>query len=155
MKTSLSDCRGVHARFILRHVEHARNRENSFVNMTAKYLLASVAVTLCAFVPAQAANYDLLVPASHQGVAGSANFGTYPNYLQVAQNSGQAGNSGSGQIIPPSVALNSALRYAPGSQGLGVRLKKGARPVYAVKLKSGNRIHRILIDARTGQRVGG
>ena len=57
-------------------------------------------------------------------------------------------------VIPPSVALRSALRYSPGSQGLGVRLLRKGRPVYAVKVKSGNRIMRILIDARTGRRVG-
>ena len=67
----------------------------------------------------------------------------------------RAGQTGSGKVISPSVALRRALRYSPGSKGLGVRLMPGPRPVYAVKLKSGNRVHRILIDARTGRRVGG
>jgi uncharacterized membrane protein YkoI len=56
--------------------------------------------------------------------------------------------------IPPSVALRLALSYSPGSQGLGVDLVKGRRPMYAVKLKTGNRVHRVLVDAETGQIVG-
>ena len=58
------------------------------------------------------------------------------------------------RMIPPSAALQAALRYAPGSQGLGVRLLQGPRLVYAVKVKSGNRIRRILVDARTGRVLG-
>jgi len=59
-----------------------------------------------------------------------------------------------GHMIPPSAALRAALGYAPGSQGLGVRLLHGRRLVYAVKVKSGNRIRRILVDARTGRVLG-
>jgi len=59
-----------------------------------------------------------------------------------------------GRMIPPSAALQAALGYAPGSQGLGVRLLQGPRLVYAVKLKSGNRIRRVLVDAHTGQVLG-
>ncbi len=59
-----------------------------------------------------------------------------------------------GRMIPPSAALQAALRFAPGSQGLGVRLLQGPRLVYAVKVKSGNRIRRILVDARTGRVLG-
>ncbi len=55
--------------------------------------------------------------------------------------------------IPPSVALRLALSYSPGSQGLGVDLVNGRRPMYAVKLKTGNRVHLVLIDAETGQVV--
>jgi uncharacterized membrane protein YkoI len=66
---------------------------------------------------------------------------------QMAQQSG-------GQVIAPSMALRLALRYSPGSQGLDVTLMQGGRPVYAVKLKTGNRVHRVLVDARTGQVVG-
>jgi uncharacterized membrane protein YkoI len=79
-----------------------------------------------------------------------------PIYVQ-SYNSYQNGTTKSGngnQMIPPSEALQAALGYAPGSQGLGVRLLPGARLVYAVKLKSGNRIRRVLIDARTGRVLG-
>ncbi len=58
------------------------------------------------------------------------------------------------RVIPPSAALRAALGYAPGSQGLGVRLLRGPRLVYAVKLKSGNRIRRVLVDAHTGRVLG-
>jgi hypothetical protein len=53
--------------------------------------------------------------------------------------------------IAPSDALRLAIRHNPGSMGLGVELLPGPRPVYAVKLKAGNRILRILVDAVTGR----
>lgn len=58
------------------------------------------------------------------------------------------------QIIPPSQALGYAMRSSPGAQGLGVQLVPGPRLLYAVKLKIGNQVHRLLVDARTGQIVG-
>jgi uncharacterized membrane protein YkoI len=58
------------------------------------------------------------------------------------------------QLIAPSMALRRALRYSPGSQGLDVTLVQGGRPMYAVKLKTQNRVHRVLVDARTGQILG-
>jgi uncharacterized membrane protein YkoI len=58
------------------------------------------------------------------------------------------------QVIAPSMALRIALRYSPGSQGLDVTLVEGGRPAYAVKLKTGNRVHRVLVDALTGQILG-
>ena len=69
------------------------------------------------------------------------------SFKRTAQQSNQ-------QVIPPSMALRLALRYSPGSQGLDVTLMQGGRPVYAVKLKTGNRVHRVLVDARTGQVLG-
>ena len=66
--------------------------------------------------------------------------------IQTAQQSNQ-------QAIAPSMALSMALRYSPGSQGLDVALVQGGR-MYAVKLKTGNRVHRVLVDARTGQILG-
>ncbi len=69
-----------------------------------------------------------------------------PVFVQTAQNSNQ-------DVIAPSMALRIALRYSPGSQGLDVALVQGGL-VYAVKLKTGNRVHRVLVDARTGQVVG-
>jgi hypothetical protein len=59
-----------------------------------------------------------------------------------------------GRVIPPSVALQVALSYSPGSQGLGVSLLRGPRLMYSVKLKTGNQIHRVLVDAQTAQVVG-
>jgi uncharacterized membrane protein YkoI len=58
------------------------------------------------------------------------------------------------EVIAPSMALRIALRYSPGSQGLDVTLVQGGRPMYAVKLKTGNRVQRVLVDARTGQILG-
>jgi uncharacterized membrane protein YkoI len=72
----------------------------------------------------------------------------------VAQTGQQMAQQSGGQVIAPSMALRLALRYSPGSQGLDVTLMQGGRPVYAVKLKTGNRLHRVLVDARTGQILG-
>lgn len=82
-----------------------------------------------------------------------------PRDIHLAQGYGEYGRArkrqgGGRQIIPPSVALRSALGYSPGSQGLGVRLLKDGRLMYAVKLKTGNRVHRVLVDAQTGRVVG-
>jgi len=61
------------------------------------------------------------------------------------------GTAGKGRRISPSQALRKALRISPGSMGLGVELLPGAPPVYAVKLKTGSRIHRVLVDALSGR----
>jgi uncharacterized membrane protein YkoI len=74
--------------------------------------------------------------------------------VHVAQTSQRMAQQSDGQLIAPSMALRLALRYSPGSKGLDVTLVEGGRPVYAVKLKTGNRVHRVLVDARTGQIVG-
>jgi uncharacterized membrane protein YkoI len=76
-----------------------------------------------------------------------------PIYVQSYQY-GTTKSGSNNEMIPPSAALQAALGYAPGSQGLGVRLLQGSRLVYAVKLKSGNRIRRVLVDAHTGQVLG-
>ena len=65
----------------------------------------------------------------------------------------QIAQQGNQQVIAPSMALSVALGYSPGSQGLDVTLVQGGQ-VYAVKLKTGNRVHRVLVDARTGQILG-
>lgn len=74
-------------------------------------------------------------------------------YVQSYQSGTKKAGSGN-QMIPPSAALQAALHYAPGSKGLGVRLLQGSRLMYAVKLKTGDRIRRVLIDARTGEVLG-
>ena len=56
--------------------------------------------------------------------------------------------------ISPSEALQLAMRTSPGSMGLGVELLPGPRPVYSVKLKAGNRVMRVLVDAVTGRIIG-
>ncbi len=53
--------------------------------------------------------------------------------------------------IAPSQALRKVLRVIPGSMGLGVELLPGVPPVYAVKLKTGSRIRRVLVDAVSGR----
>ena len=74
--------------------------------------------------------------------------------VHVAWTGQQMAQQGGGQVIAPSMALRLALRYSPGSKGLDVTLMDGGRPVYAVKLKTGNRVHRVLVDARSGQILG-
>ncbi len=67
------------------------------------------------------------------------------------QSYSQSGNS---SLIPQSVALQNALRYASGGQGLGISLSGGSRPVYVVKVKKGSRIFRVRVDARNGRVLG-
>jgi uncharacterized membrane protein YkoI len=121
------------------------------MNLAARIMITSAAalVFVCQPALAKAGSREsaaVIWQYDTQPVTGSLGVG---GFQVVAQNSSQD------NYIPPSVALRNALRYAPGSKGLDVRLRKGPQPVYAVKLKSGNRIHRIMIDARTGKRVGG
>ena len=51
------------------------------------------------------------------------------------------------KLIPPSVALSRAMSMAPQAQALGVRLKG---PLYIVKLKQGNQVIQLRVDAATG-----
>ncbi|MGH6908210.1 MAG: hypothetical protein ACREVW_16955 [Burkholderiales bacterium] len=51
------------------------------------------------------------------------------------------------RVIPPSMALNRAMMLVPQSQALGVKLKGG---LYIVKLKQGNTIRQVHVDAATG-----
>lgn len=62
-----------------------------------------------------------------------------------------AGPGPAGVRIQPSEALRLAQRRWPRSIGLSVRLLRRGRPVYAVKLKTGNRVLLVLVDARTGR----
>lgn len=76
-------------------------------------------------------------------------------YTHVAQSSYDFRSThDNSSVIPPSQALRSALQHSPGSKGLGVRLLNGQRLMYAVKLKTGSQVRRILVDARTGNIVG-
>ena len=59
-----------------------------------------------------------------------------------------------GQLIGPTEALTQALAVVPGGKALGVKLLKGPNPVYAVKLRVGGQVRRILVDARTAQVLG-
>jgi hypothetical protein len=51
------------------------------------------------------------------------------------------------RVIPPSMAVNRALAYAPRAKPLGVRLKG---PLYIVKLKQGNTVLQVRVNAATG-----
>lgn len=57
-------------------------------------------------------------------------------------------------LIPESVAVRQAMQLLPGSKPLGVRLLSGARPVYAVKLRTKGQVQRVLVDALTGDVMG-
>ena len=59
-----------------------------------------------------------------------------------------------GQLIGPTEALTQALSVVPGGKALGVKLLKGQNPVYAVKMRVGGQVRRVLVDARTGRIVG-
>ena len=59
--------------------------------------------------------------------------------------------SGSGQLVSPSVAARNARRTAPGSKVLDVKLKRG---VYVVKIKNRGQVRRVKVDARSGRVVG-
>jgi hypothetical protein len=59
-----------------------------------------------------------------------------------------------GQLIGPTEALTQALSVVPGGKALGVKLLKGPNPVYAVKLRVGGQVRRILVDARTARILG-
>lgn len=119
-----------------------------------QYLIAVALAIVIVIAPAQAGERNLRSDGSFV-VAGYHNAEKkMKRKLRRERRQKRRASQGGGVIIPPSVALRSALRYSPGGQGLGVRLLNRARPVYAVKVKSGNRILRILIDARTGRRIG-
>lgn len=51
------------------------------------------------------------------------------------------------QVVPPSVAMRQALAIKPNAKALGVKLKG---PLYIVKLKDGNKITQVRVNARTG-----
>ncbi len=51
------------------------------------------------------------------------------------------------RVIPPSLALNRALMLAPNAKALGVKLR-GSH--YIVKLKQGNKVRQVQVDAATG-----
>ena len=51
------------------------------------------------------------------------------------------------RMIPPSMALNRAMNMVPQSQALGVKLQ-GSH--YIIKLKQGNSVRQVHVDAATG-----
>ncbi len=61
---------------------------------------------------------------------------------------------GSGRLIPPSVALRRALRHTRGGKVLVVRLRRGNRPIYVVKVKKRGQVYRVRVDARNGRVIG-
>jgi hypothetical protein len=128
----------------------------------------AILLLLAAGLQTAAANHHALLPLAPDAfiVADSSNVGlstasgspSLPNanghgHATDTQHSGRVAQQ-SGQVIPPSMALSLALSYSPGSQGLDVTLVQGRRLMYAVKLKTGTRVHRVLIDAHTGQILG-
>lgn len=56
-------------------------------------------------------------------------------------------------VLGASSALNRVLRQYPDSKPLGVRLLPGRKPVYAVRVRRGNRVIIKRIDARTGREL--
>lgn len=68
---------------------------------------------------------------------------------------GQVGaqETGDGKVIPPSVVYRIVKEYAPGATVLRVTLQPDTQ-TYAVRLRSGNTVRRLLIDAQSGRIVG-
>ena len=64
-----------------------------------------------------------------------------------------AQESGDAKIIPPSVVYRIVKEYAPGATVLRVTLQPDTQ-TYAVRLRSGNTVRRLLIDGRSGRIVG-
>ena len=54
------------------------------------------------------------------------------------------------KLIAPSAAARIAMRVAPASKLLDVRLSGGGNPRYVVKTRSKGRLRTIVIDAKTG-----
>ena len=52
------------------------------------------------------------------------------------------------QQVPPSDAVKLAMQAVPGAEPLGVKLKGDH---YVVRLKQGNTVIQVLVDAATGQ----
>lgn len=121
-----------------------------------RILTSAILLGLLCLTPPQARAAGYLSGGSHgyeSAVAPStARAATAQYYPSVQRNNRKSGDQG--RVIPPSMALQVALEYSPGSQGLGVSLLRGPRLMYAVKLKTGNQIHRVLVDAQTAQVVG-
>lgn len=76
-------------------------------------------------------------------------------YRPPRQKSGRnkrARKNGNDEVrISPSQALKRALRHWPDSVGLSVRLLRRERPVYVVRLRAGNQVMQVLVDATTGR----
>src|SRR5215475_13803684 len=64
-----------------------------------------------------------------------------------------AQQSGDGKVTPPSVVYRIVKEYAPGATVLRVTLQPDTQ-TYAVRLRSGNTVRRLLIDAQSGRIVG-
>jgi uncharacterized membrane protein YkoI len=85
----------------------------------------------------------IAVAMPHRAVSGSDE---QPQMLAQAE-------QGEEQVIPPSTVYRIAMQYMPGCTVLRVSLDKAAK-TYAVKVKSGNEVRKLLVDARTGEVVG-
>jgi uncharacterized membrane protein YkoI len=57
------------------------------------------------------------------------------------------------KVISPSVVYRIVKEYAPGATVLRVTLQPNTQ-IYAVRLRSGNTVRRLLIDGRSGRIVG-
>ena len=117
--------------------------------LTARSRILPVIVAPVAFVVSATVSVAGAADAYRPG-NGAYGEATVRNVVLV-QSYSQSGNSA---LIPQSVALRNALRYASGGNGLGICLRRGSRPVYVVKVKKGSRIFRVRVDARNGRVLG-
>jgi len=87
-----------------------------------------------------------IVAAMLAGGEASAQVKLRPNYAPKIMN-GPVIRPPVVRVIPPSLALNRALMLAPNAKALGVKLR-GSH--YIVKLKQGNKVRQVQVDAATG-----
>ena len=74
-----------------------------------------------------------------------------PPRLRSLRRPRPAATSSAQPRVTPSEALRLAQQRWPRSIPLSVRLLRRSPPVYAVKLKAGSRVVKVMVDARTGR----
>lgn len=112
--------------------------------MTRHFLSLCAAVTVTALVLLDA-------DAARAGASRAIELAPRAEVNRVAQYSDGVTASPSQTMIRPSDAVGIAERRFPGSYALGVTLLQSQKLVYAVRLKSGGHIMRVLVNARTGR----
>jgi len=83
------------------------------------------------------------------GEEGAMSGGAISGSMTLAQQSA----ADSGKLITPSMVYRIAVQYVPGCTVLRVSLDHASK-TYSVKVKSGNEVRKLYVDARTGQVVG-
>lgn len=72
---------------------------------------------------------------------------------QLIAQSSEEGAGENANFIPPSTVYRIAMQYVPGCTVLRVSLDRTSQ-TYAVKVKSGNEVRKLFVNARTGEVMG-